>query len=318
LVANTLLTVNAPVFLGQFAIFAAYGIAAHLRGTGGLSVSEAVTALSLVNLLLTPLQELVYAIPETFSSMSCLRRIQEFLVQATLDESRGLGASFKHGTVTPQNAKSAKGGPPAPEIELSLMPGKTDTGGSSPDVSVRKLVFGSGASKDSNITTPADDKGLSFDTPAGGSLTMITGPVGCGKSTLLRAILGELTVLNGTVVLGTPEVAYCSQDPWVLNTSIRENIIGTPDSHVDAEWYTAVTTACAMDIDLARFPEGDRTLVGSKGTKLSGGQKQRIVSYTDRPAVNSAWARGLRLTILYRLSHEPCTLGNRSSCLTTL
>ena len=68
--------------------------------------------------------------------------------------------------------------------------------------------------------------------------------------------------------LGT--VGYCSQDPWLLNRSIRGNI--TFMFPYEPVWYRKVTNALALDIDMAILTEGDQTLVGN----LSGGQKQRV------------------------------------------
>lgn len=42
--------------------------------------------------------------------------------------------------------------------------------------------------------------------------------------------------------------------------------------------YKAVIFACDLEEDISHFPDGDQSLIGSKGITLSGGQKQRIVS----------------------------------------
>jgi ABC-type multidrug transport system fused ATPase/permease subunit len=56
--------------------------------------------------------------------------------------------------------------------------------------------------------------------------------------------------------------------------SIRDNILfGRPYSK---EFYTQVLDGCALQDDLAMFPEGDRMEIGEKGINLSGGQKARI------------------------------------------
>lgn len=52
-----------------------------VQGSDGLKVSQAITSLSLVNLLVTPLSNLLLAIPDTFASIGCLNRIQNFLRQ---------------------------------------------------------------------------------------------------------------------------------------------------------------------------------------------------------------------------------------------
>lgn len=107
------------------------------------------------------------------------------------------------------------------------------------------------------------------------NLTIVVGPVGCGKSTLLKGILGETPKISGHLAIPSSQIAYCDQIPWVINGSIRDNITGT--SEFEIVWYHTVLRACALDIDIGRLPDGDQTVVGSKGVKLSGGQKQRLV-----------------------------------------
>ncbi|KAH0563429.1 hypothetical protein GP486_002004 [Trichoglossum hirsutum] len=110
-----------------------------------------------------------------------------------------------------------------------------------------------------------------------GSKTMVVGPVGSGKSTLLKALLGELPCDRGSISVMTSRIAYCAQTPWLLNTRIRDIICGTSEgSVIDEEWYKIVLNACALDQDLLQFPDGDQSIIGSRGLTLSGGQKQRL------------------------------------------
>ena len=69
--------------------------------------------------------------------------------------------------------------------------------------------------------------------------------------------------------------AYCAQTAWLVNETVRQNILGK--SNYDEAWYDSVTKACALDHDFQQFPKGDLSLVGSKGISLSGGQKNRVV-----------------------------------------
>lgn len=71
--------VNLPQVIGQLATFAAYAVVAAVQGSDGLSVSQAITSLSLISLIVNPLSFLLIAIPDTFASIGCLHRIQEFL-----------------------------------------------------------------------------------------------------------------------------------------------------------------------------------------------------------------------------------------------
>lgn len=108
------------------------------------------------------------------------------------------------------------------------------------------------------------------------SITMLVGPVGSGKSTLMKAILGELPC-NG-MTIASRDIAYCAQVPWMLNSSVRENICGlNKDTPIDEEWYQQVVHSCALDQDISQLRDADQTIVGSRGTVMSGGQKQRLV-----------------------------------------
>ncbi|KAM0491705.1 hypothetical protein ACHAP8_010479 [Fusarium lateritium] len=106
-----------------------------------------------------------------------------------------------------------------------------------------------------------------------GTINMIVGKVGGGKSSLLKAIIGENTPSQG-IVKREASVAYCDQVPWLRNTTIRKNIIG--QSRVDEKWLAIVIRSCALEEDLAQLPQGQETVVGSRGVALSGGQKQRV------------------------------------------
>lgn len=105
--------------------------------------------------------------------------------------------------------------------------------------------------------------------------TMVIGATGVGKSTLLRAVLGEADLTSGSIVVQTRQVAYCGQEEWIRNVTIRENIIGMLP--YDEKWYNTVTTACLLR-DLDEFAHGHLTLACNRGSNLSGGQRQRVVS----------------------------------------
>jgi ABC-type bacteriocin/lantibiotic exporter with double-glycine peptidase domain len=111
-------------------------------------------------------------------------------------------------------------------------------------------------------------------------LTMVVGPTGCGKSTLLKAMIGEANVVQGSVLVAQKHLAYCGENVWLRNVTIRDNIIG--ESILDEAWYKKVTHSCML-ADIDDILSGDLAVAGSGGCNLSGGQKQRIVSYKCRP-----------------------------------
>ena len=123
-----------------------------------------------------------------------------------------------------------------------------------------------------------------------GRLNIVVGPTGSGKTSLLMALLGEMTLLEGCVYLPcagnreellpdsdtglTESIAYCAQQAWLVNDTIKQNILFAAPP--DEDRYRAVVSACALERDLEILSQGDSTLVGEKGITLSGGQKQRI------------------------------------------
>ncbi|KAF9258421.1 P-loop containing nucleoside triphosphate hydrolase protein [Marasmius fiardii PR-910] len=160
-------------------------------------------------------------------------------------------------------------------------------------VSVVKSV-GSGRerSADSKSDHRFELKDISVMFPEG-KLTVVTGPTASGKTALLMAVLGEMTVLSGEVVLhkdprrlvhlddgsGRDEkymetISYASQSPWLRHQTIKENILfGYP---FDAKRYRQVVEACALLPDFGILEDGDETEIGAGGVSLSGGQKARV------------------------------------------
>ncbi|KAG0044863.1 hypothetical protein BGZ83_009850 [Gryganskiella cystojenkinii] len=124
-----------------------------------------------------------------------------------------------------------------------------------------------------------------------GEMSIVCGPTGSGKTSLLSAMLGEMDVLSGHIYLprlplnGAKEfdpttglindgVAYVSQQAWLQNASIRDNILF--GSKYEEERYNQVIDVCALKRDLEILEDGDQTEIGEKGITLSGGQKQRV------------------------------------------
>ncbi|CAG2247906.1 ABCC1 [Mytilus edulis] len=106
-----------------------------------------------------------------------------------------------------------------------------------------------------------------------GSFVAIVGSVGSGKSSMLSAILGEMESMSGKVNLkGT--VAYVSQQAWIRNASLQNNILF--GKGMDKSEYNDIINATALRTDLDMLSGGDQTEIGEKGINLSGGQKQRV------------------------------------------
>ncbi|KAL8734881.1 MAG: hypothetical protein Q9166_001233 [cf. Caloplaca sp. 2 TL-2023] len=106
-----------------------------------------------------------------------------------------------------------------------------------------------------------------------GELSCIVGRVGSGKSSLLQTLLGDLWKINGEVVV-RGRTAYVAQQSWVMNASVKENIVF--GHRWDPQFYDRTVNACALVDDFKTLPDGDRTEVGERGISLSGGQKARL------------------------------------------
>lgn len=106
-----------------------------------------------------------------------------------------------------------------------------------------------------------------------GALVAVVGSVGSGKSSMCSALIGLMERRRGHVrVQG--RIAYVSQQAWIQNASVRDNILyGHP---YVAGRYRRVIKACALEPDLETLAAGDLTEIGEKGINLSGGQKQRV------------------------------------------
>lgn len=249
-----------PTIFAGLSLFATYAIVARINGTEGMSVSQAITSLAAMMVLAQPLIMILYAIPFGWSALSCFTRIQEFLNQESRIDSRSL-ISMDSPPDSPKEKEALH--------RVTRISSGSHTRGSY--IRVEKADFAWSSSDDAVV------KGLETHIGPDCHLTIIVGPVGCGKSTLLKGLLSETSKTNGVVSVCSPEIAYCDQTAWINNGSIRENIIGT--SEFDESWYRSIIQATALEVDLRQLPNGDSTIVGSKGLKLSGGQKSRVVRW---------------------------------------
>jgi ATP-binding cassette subfamily B multidrug efflux pump len=145
-------------------------------------------------------------------------------------------------------------------------------------------------------------KGIDATVPPGGSLGVV-GPTGCGKSTLLLLLGRQMDPQEGTVRLDGADLrslplaqarralGYVPQDAFLFSVPYADNIrFGADGELSDAEVAELIEQA-AMTEEVARFPEGDRTLIGERGVTLSGGQRQRT-------CIARALARDPRVLVL--------------------
>jgi ATP-binding cassette, subfamily C (CFTR/MRP), member 1 len=148
---------------------------------------------------------------------------------------------------------------------LTIMPAAEDLGGES--LRIKDGTFSWNRYEDKNVL-----EDINFSASKG-ELSCIVGRVGSGKSSFLQALLGELYKVKGEVIVhGT--TAYVAQQAWVMNASVKENIVF--GHRWDPTFYEKTVKACALTEDFAQLPDGDSTEVGERGISLSGGQKARL------------------------------------------
>ncbi|KAL1841897.1 hypothetical protein VTJ49DRAFT_6419 [Mycothermus thermophilus] len=222
--------------------------------------SVAFTAISLFMLLRYPLDQLGDMIAHVQESQVSIDRIEEFLAEEETEKFAQLGIDNVDET------------------------GKRVIG-----FRDATFIWGSktAVAEDGSMAFRLLDLNVDFKI---GKLNVITGPTGAGKSSMLMALLGEMTIMKGRVFLpggrsredvrpdpetGLAETcAYVAQQAWLVNASIKDNILFS--APYDEQRYRDVIVACALERDLEILDHGDETLVGEKGITLSGGQKQRI------------------------------------------
>lgn len=209
-----------------------------------LDSTKIFTSLSYMVLLANPLSQLFQDIPQFFSAVACISRIQEFLETPAREDFRT--------SLSNSETKKIAGAP------------------SRQGITVRNGHFGweAGTMALKNINIRIQP----------GTLTIISGATASGKSTLCNALLGEMPFHTGDVIIddASAAIAYCSQDPVLFNDTIKNNVLG--GNCPDEDRYRKVLQATLLQSDLQSesLPLGDQTGVGSNAIVLSGGQKQRL------------------------------------------
>ncbi|MBE6759774.1 MAG: ABC transporter ATP-binding protein [Ruminococcaceae bacterium] len=127
---------------------------------------------------------------------------------------------------------------------------------------------------------------IDFTVP-GGQMFAIVGPSGSGKSTVVNLIPRLYDVCGGKVTVSGVDVrdidlthlreriGVVTQDTYLFNGTIRENLLYARDDATQEEIEAACRTASIHDF-IVNQPDGYDTMVGNRGLKLSGGEKQRL------------------------------------------
>ncbi len=127
---------------------------------------------------------------------------------------------------------------------------------------------------------------LDFEIP-NQSTTALVGPTGAGKSTVANLLLRYYDVNSGSINIGNAElknlrledlrqnIGFVSQDPFLFDASIKENLLLADRSKGDSDLEKALHAACALDF-VRKLPDHWNTVIGERGIRLSMGEKQRL------------------------------------------
>jgi ABC-type multidrug transport system fused ATPase/permease subunit len=91
-----------------------------------------------------------------------------------------------------------------------------------------------------------------------GSLVALVGMVGSGKTSILSALLGEMNKVQGRVCV-SGKIAYVPQTAWIINTTLKENILFGQD--FDKNLYDRIIEACALKQDFGKFFSRERSYI---------------------------------------------------------
>ncbi|ORY16438.1 ABC transporter [Clohesyomyces aquaticus] len=251
-----------PQNLSPMLTFSVFYAITIRRNDNSILAGQAFASLSLISLVTLPALTLIKAIPALIQCLSSFDRIQEYCSQPVQPRHRLENPSFHQAPLGDTKT--------GPEVELTTMRP------SSLHISVdQPLVCFRNQDVAWEKAGPAILKTLRANIYEE-RFTVILGPTGSGKSTLLESILDEAVALGGDTDRRFSTTAYCTQVPWLINGSIRDNIVAKDSDLVEEKWYATVLWACGLESDMATLREGDRTPIGNGGSNLSGGQRQRV------------------------------------------
>lgn len=267
-------------FLPVMATTVTFVVFASTYGT--LQPATVFSSVAMLNLLRTPVNWIPVSANLIVDALQSLRRIEDYL---SAEEAAATTSAPTDGSDSAIRFVDAsftwESSPPPEKVAASRITSKSAR---------NRLRFRKSKSGciDAPMTSPQQQQQpplelLTIDQPFSlsnmnlscrtGELVAIVGAVGAGKSSLLGALAGDMRQTGGTMELSCAR-AYCPQQAWIQNATVRENItFGAP---FNPPLYWRVVKACALLTDFDILPQGDMTDIGERGITLSGGQKQRV------------------------------------------
>lgn len=264
------------LFTTRMAIFCTMLSIALLYGSNEITAAKVFVITSYFNIIAISMSQLfVRGIAEIAEVLVAFRRLQNFL---ELDEkqTKALGES-KNGENGINDSKIDE------HITTSDVSVSIRSGCARWTMPTIRNPLQEGTSKSANddfhleslqvaLTLPPTLHNINVDFPDG-KLIGIIGPVGAGKTSFLQLLLRELPLDVGSLNINGA-ISYASQEPFVFPGSVRQNILFGQE--YKRERYDAVVKTCALIKDFEQLENGDRTIIGERGSSLSGGQKARL------------------------------------------
>lgn len=257
-----------PLLISPVVAFAFFAIGAISSGES-LQATRMFSSLSLIILLGQPLFWMFEAVLDITAAAGCFKRIEKYLSTAPRVDRRADALPVPSRRTDSGLSGSTTQLSPLPQegIELEAVTPRQQDGVQLKGILVEDACFRWSLEGDAVL------KDVSLEVKRG-ELGIIVGPVASGKTTLLKGLLGEVPHVTGKVSLERHRVSWCEQTPWLINDTVRKNILGFSD--YDEDLYRLVTHACDLEKDFTNLESGDLTAIGSNGIALSGGQKQRV------------------------------------------
>lgn len=293
--ASTLLmTVSSPV-LATALTFTTYVLTSTDNKPHILTAADTFGVLLLFGALRFPINFAGKLIGDAAQALSALKRIAVFL-ERPLRETTPLLLGNRDSESNRENSKQGtplvltkarfcvgipSNNPSSLETKTTVSNAKADDneseGSESVNTTTASAIENGGNRDNLSFTVGAFDFELKR-----GEVMVVCGPVGSGKSTLINGILEEAeqlplpTEADAAVpmVQKGGQISYAPQDPFILNQSLRENILF--GSELDMERYNRVLDACALRPDIQQLGGSDLVQIGERGVTLSGGQRQRV------------------------------------------